>query len=234
MLRLCAEYGSIGERMRLVISLAWLVTIICGAGISSAYADRFDAYFLDESRLPEMESVGIGPTSNAWEIYGQFAKRFVVVSPAEGQPSPPDIRRITEAGGGDRNALVFLLLNLFRWNGIDAELTLVSGKRGTKSGTHHVEHLLVYVPSLKQYFDPTLSPAAQPKSSERAWLDGRRRMHLVAALWHSGKLIGSCSSSCMHAYGGNLGSGSPLPYAVRVKTIQVPGSNDRDGKGPKQ
>lgn len=220
--------------MRRVIPLAWLVAIIFGTGISTACADRFDTYFLDDSRLPEMESVGIGPSSDAWDIYGQFAKRFVVVDLARDQSSAHDIRRITEAGEGDRNALVFLLLNLFRWNGIDAELALVSTKRGTKGGAPRVEHLLVYVPSLKQYFDPALSPAAQPKSSERTWLEGRQRMHFAAALWHSGKLIGECSSSCLYAYGGDVGSGKPLPYAVRVKTIQVTGANNRDSGNPKQ
>lgn len=219
--------------MRRVISSAWLAATIFGAGIGSACADRFDTYFLDSSQLPEMEAVGIGLSSDAWEIYGRFAKRFVMVDPA-GQSSLPDIRRITEAGEGDRNALVFLLLNLFRWNGIDAELALVSTKRGTKSGFPRVEQLLVYVPSLKQYFDPALSPAAQPKSSEKTWLEGRRRIHFAAALWHAGKLIGNCSSSCLYAYGGDVGSGRPLPYAVRVKTIQLPGANDHDGGSPKQ
>jgi hypothetical protein len=216
--------------MRRVISTAWLVAMICGAEISSACADRFDTYFLEGSRLREIESVEIGPSSEAWEIYGQFAKQFVVVYPAEGESTAHDIRRITEAGGGDRNALVFLLLNLFRWNGIDAELVLLSSKRGAKRGGPHVEHLLVYVPALKQYFDPTLSPAAQPKNSELTWLEGRRRIHFAAALWHAGKLIGNCSSSCLYEYSGHVSSGRPLPYAVRVKTIRVlPGSSDRDG-----
>lgn len=220
--------------MRRYISLAWLSATIFVAGIGSACAGRFDTYFLDSSQLPEMESVGIGPSSDAWAIYGQFAKRFVVVSPVRDQNSAHDIRRITEAGEGDRNALIFLLLNLFRWNKIDAELALVSTRRGTRSGGPYVEHLLVYVPSLKQYFDPTLSPAAQPKSSEQTWLVGRRRIHFAAALWHSGKLIGNCSSSCLYAYGGDVGGGRPLPYAVRVKTIQLLGASDRDDGNPKQ
>jgi hypothetical protein len=220
--------------MRRVIATAWVVAMICGAGISPARADRFDTYFLDESRLPEMESVGIGPSSDAWEIYGQFAKRFVIIDPVRGQSSLHDIRRIAEAGGGDRSALVFLLLNLFRWNGIDAELVLLSTKQGAKRGTPHVELLLVYVPALKQYFDPALSPVVQPRSSDRTWLEGRRRIHFAAALWHSGKLIGNCSSFCLSEYGGDVGSAKPLPYAVRIKTIQVRGASDRDGGKPKQ
>lgn len=228
--------------MRRFISVAWLLAIFFGAG--SARAERFDTYFLDESRLSEMESVGIGPSSDVWEIYGQFAKRFVPVDLPKGQSSAHDIRRIVEAGEGDRRALVFLLLNLFRWNGIDAQLAVISTKRGMKRGGTDIEYLLVYVPSLNQYFDPALPPAVQPKASDRTWLEGRRRMHFAAALWHSGKLIGDCSSSCLDADGGYVGSGSPLPYAVRVKTIRVPGpsvpgpsvpaSSDRDGRNPRQ
>lgn len=209
------------------ISRIWLVVVICIAGISSAYAERFDKYFLSEQQLPEIEAVGVSPSSNAWVLFEQFAKRFSLIPTADDQGGERDIRRITEAGGGDRNALVFLLLNLFRWNGIDAELVLLSTKLDSELGDDYIEHMLVYVHALKQYFDPTLLPAAQHKSSDLTWLHGRRRMHFAAALRHSGKVIGRCSDLCLSVSGPQrnshaVGHGKSDPYAVRVKTIRVP------------
>jgi hypothetical protein len=214
-----------------------LGVVICFAGNSSAsaYAERADRYFLSEQQLPEIEALGIAPSDDPWALFGAFAKRFSVVSPAEFQRSPRDIRSIAEAGGGDRFALAFVLINLFRLNGIDTELVFLSTRRGSEHGDLYVEQAQVYVPALKQYFDPALPLDSQRDRADRTWLEGRSRLHFSAALQHKGKTIGRCPDLCLHATGVRSGSGGFRdPYAVPIKTIRVPVTLENEGGSPRQ
>ncbi len=72
---------------------------------------------------------------------------------------PRDIASIVETRGGDCKSLSFLLLNLLRWNNVSAELVLFPS-RGEIDPTDvfsfvNIGHVLVYVPALDQYLDPT-------------------------------------------------------------------------------
>jgi hypothetical protein len=223
--------------MRQFIAGIGLGVVICFAGINSAsaYIERADGYFLSEQQLSEMEALGIAPSDDPWALFEAFAKRFSVVTPAEFQRIRPDIRSVAQAGRGDRFALAFVLLNLFRWNGIDTELVFLSTKRDSEHGDRYVERALVYVPALKQYFDPALPFNGQHDSADRTWLDGRGRLHFSAVLHHKGKTVGRCRDLCLHATGGRSEiSGFRDPYAVSVKTIRVPVTHDGKGRGPKQ
>ena len=93
-----------------------------------------------------------------------------------------------------------MLLNLFRWNGIDTELVFLSTKRDSEQGDRYIEQALVYVPALKQYFDPALPFDGQHNSADRTWLEGRARMHFSAALQHKGKAVGRCRDLCLASH----------------------------------
>jgi hypothetical protein len=54
-------------------------------------------------------------------FFEEFAKRFSVVATAESGDKLRDLQSIIRTGGGDREGLTFVLLNLFTRNGIDAE-----------------------------------------------------------------------------------------------------------------
>jgi hypothetical protein len=205
--------------------------VLCSAEIGRADAERADSYFLNEPQLADIEALAIAPSDDPWVLFEAFAKRLSVVTPPELQRSPRDIRRLAEAGGGDGFALAFVLLNLFRWNGIDPDLVFLSTERHSEHSDRLIERALVYVPALKQYFDPLLPVAGQPDSADRTWLAGRGRMHFFAALLqHNGKAIGRCLDLCLYATGGPPGSGMLHdPYARRITTIRVPVMIGRDG-----
>jgi hypothetical protein len=211
--------------MRRFVAAIGLGVVVSFAAISSAsaYAERADGYFLNEQQLPEVEALGIASSDDPWVLFEAFAKRLSVVIPAESQRSPRDIRSVVEGGRGDRFALAFVLLNLFRWSGIDTELVFLSTKRDSEHGDRYIEQALVYVPALKQYFDPALPFDSQHSSTDRAWLAGRARMHFSAALQHKGKAVGRCRALCLEATAWLYRGGEfRVPNAVSVKTIRVP------------
>jgi len=199
--------------------------VACLVGIRPAWSEleRADVYFLNEQQLPTVEVLGIAPSEDPWMLFEAFAGRFSIESPEEFRRVPHDIRRLAESGRGNRFALAFALLNLFRWNGIDTELVFVSTTRDSEHGDRYIERALVYVPALKQYFDPALPFDRQHSSTDRAWLSGRARMYFSAALQHKGKAVGRCPDTCMTAAGRNYRGGEfRVPNAVSVKTIRLP------------
>jgi hypothetical protein len=224
------------KQMVRVTASIWLTAVITFAGVSSVLADalRADRFFLNEQQLPEIEVLGIAPSDDPWALFEAFGKRFSVVMSAEFQEPSRNIRSVAAAGRGDRATLAFLVLNLFRLNGIDTELAFLSTKRGSGQGDRRIEQMLVYVPALGQYFDPALPFDSQHNSADRGWLEGRERLHFSAALQHKGRAVGRCRDICLHAYGVRSGSdGFRDPYAVRVKTIRVPMAPANETINPK-
>jgi hypothetical protein len=218
------------EAMRRVITAIWLGALVCFPEIGSAHPERADAYFLSEQQLPEIEALGIAPSGEPWALFEAFVKRFSVVTSGQFERSSRDIQRVIEARGGDRSTLSFLLLNLFRWNGIDAELALLSTKRNSKHDDRYIEQVLVYVPAIQQYFDPALPLDGQHNSADRTWLADRDWMHFSAALQHKGKAVGRCRDLCVYATGGKLEGEWRDPHAVRIKTIRVPTTETEKGQ----
>jgi hypothetical protein len=133
----------------------------------------------NEEMLSQISAIGIRPSPDARVLFEGFAKRFSVIETNDEQSHPRDIQSIAKAGGGDHNELVFVLLTLFRWNGIYAEGVDVYSSPGAareQDGTKIIRRL-VLVPALDLVFDPALSPADQHKGSARALLDRISRVH---------------------------------------------------------
>lgn len=223
--------------MRRFVSVIFLVVCAFTAGIALAYAEarRVDAYFLSEKELPEIEALEIAPSDAPWVLFEAFGKRFTVATAAEVLETPRSIRGIAAAGRGDRAALTFLLLNLFRLNGIDAQLVFLSAEGDIEHDDRPIEQVLVYVPALRQYFDPALPFDKQHDSTDRAWLSGRGRMYFSAALQHNGKAVGRCRDLCLSVAGSRYRGGEfRVPNAMSVKTIRVPVTHEGEGRSPKQ
>lgn len=223
--------------MRQVASGLCLVGGLCLAATTLARAENCDADFLADVRpsyneillqreaLNDIGSVGINPSSDAWVLFEEFAKRFVLVT-ADDQSSGRDIRSIVENGGGDRDALVFMLLNLFTWNGIDAESVHVYGDREPEPKRNfvvgNIDRILVYAPGLDQYFDPTLPLAGQRKEAGGTLVDGKPRIHFAYPAWRSAH---GCPGSPIRGYYGRRNSD-----AVPTKTETPRGSGQSDNE----
>jgi hypothetical protein len=129
--------------------------------------------------LSEVAAIGVRPSSDAGVLFEEFARRFSVIETSDGQAGPRDIQSIAKSGGGDRDELVFVLLTLFRWSGIDAEVVEIysSSEAARERNRAKAIRQLVLAPALDQVFDPTLRPADQHKGSGEALLDGISRVH---------------------------------------------------------
>jgi hypothetical protein len=200
-----------------------LVSGICFAGIAhgeSRLEDRCKADFsafihrdpIVEQRYEEAETdigvVGISPSSDAWVLFGEFAKRFTIVATIA-EDDPRDLRSIAQTGGGNWFELALALLNLFAWNGIDTDMVeVLSGPKGVDG----VVRVLVYVPTLDQVFDPTLPLAGQHKGSGWAFLDGMVRIHQA---YPFGRVVKECPNSEMSSIRGYYGKRNPDAAKIR-------------------
>lgn len=187
-----------------------LISGICFAGLAygeSRLEDRCKADFnlwihrdstldqLYEEAKTDIGAVGISPSSDAWSLFEEFAKRFTLVATVA-EDDLRDLQSVAQTGGGNRFELGFALLNLFAWNGIDTDMVeVLSAPKGDEIGA--VVHLLVYVPALNQVFDPTLPSARQHKGSGWALLDGMRRIHQA---YPFGRRVNECPDPESHKF----------------------------------
>jgi hypothetical protein len=203
--------------VRQIAPIVCLISGICFAGIArgeSHLGDRCNGDFgsfihrdhiLDqryEEARTDIGVVGISPSSDAWVLFGEFAKRFTIV-PTAAEDYLRDLRSIAQTGGGNRYELAVALLNLLAWNGIDTDM--VSVRSGPK-GVDGVVHMLVYVPALDQVFDPTLPLARQHKGSGWALLEGMPRIHQA---YPFGRVVKECANDEMAAIRGYYGKRDP-------------------------
>jgi hypothetical protein len=137
--------------------------------------------FYDRQRDAEHEiaTIGIAKSSDSGRLFEEFAKRFSLLSkpvrpPGSGLQPVASILSIAQAGGGDSHELVFLLLCLFKWSGFECESIEIY--ENSKFDTRP-EHILVYLPALDRYFDPTLQVAKQLEGSGVKWPKERPRVH---------------------------------------------------------
>src|SRR5262249_25775273 len=79
--------------------------------------------YLPNERLHELTLLEIARSADVVGMFQQFVKRFSYLATST---HPLELASIVESGGGDCKSLTFLLLNLLRWNGVDAELVLLS------------------------------------------------------------------------------------------------------------
>jgi hypothetical protein len=157
---------------------AYRLTHKCDVTAGIGFAS-FDSMRRDKEALSEIAAIGIRPSSDVGGLFEEFAKRFSLIETIAGQGGPRDIQSIAKSGGGDRDELVFVLLTLFRWSGIDSESVEVYGSpeaARARDRSRIIRHL-VFVRASDQIFDPTLPPADQHKGSGEALLDGISRVH---------------------------------------------------------
>lgn len=158
--------------------VAYRLTYECDVTVSIGLA-TFDSVRRDEEVLSEIAAIGIRPSSDAGIIFEEFATRFSVIETTDERGHLRDIKSITKIGGGNLDELVFVLLTLFRWNGIDAErVEVYSGPDAAREQDRaKVIRQLVLVPALDRVFDPALPLASQYKGSGEVLLDGISRIH---------------------------------------------------------
>jgi hypothetical protein len=130
----------------------------------------------------EIATVGFRQSSDACVLFEQFvAKGLSVVPTEEDYEYLPRIPDIVERGSGNTHELAFVLVNLFTWGGVAAERVHVYGNKEAcreNRDLGELEHLLVYVPALDRYFDPTLRTSAQLTETGMApWLEERPRIY---------------------------------------------------------
>lgn len=144
---------------------------------------RGDAHRAREEARREVAAVGIDPSSDANKLFEVFTKRFSFIEGGDdrGIPSRAAIRRIAKSGVGNRRELAFVLHSLFSLNGIDAEYVHVYGDKEAEPCDNfeadNLEHLLVYVPSLAQHFDPTSRVSTELREGAETWVEQKNRMY---------------------------------------------------------
>jgi hypothetical protein len=140
-----------------------------------------DSVLQEREALQEIARLGIGPSSDAAFIFEEFARRFSVASTGKSRDGIPRTISRMKTGRGNAHELAFVLLNLFTWSGIDAELVQVWSNREARGGHHELgklEHVLVYVPDRDRYFDPTSRMSAQLTETGMApWLEEQPRTY---------------------------------------------------------
>jgi hypothetical protein len=217
----------ISDLVRRIAPIVCLVSGICLAGVvhgESRLEDRCKADFglfihrgstldqLYEEAKTDIGVVGINPSSDAWVLFEEFAKRFTIVATVA-EDELRDLQSIAQTRGGNRFELAIALLNLFAWNGIETDMVdVLSGPKGV-DGTDHV---LVYVPALDQVFDPRLPLAQQHKGAGWAFLDGMPRIHQAYPL---GRLVSECPDPGTHKFAIRGYYGKRDPDAAKMEAV---------------
>jgi hypothetical protein len=150
----------------------------------------YGIFLRQQATLKYIRTLEFSRSSDPWVLFEEFAKRFSVVATENKPDEPRSLRSIVKAGGGDRDELKYVLLNLFTSNGIDCESVLLGVRQqvapGRESKLGVVDRVLVYVPAIDQYFDPILPVSNQPKGPDwTSLLEGRHREHFLYPLGRS-------------------------------------------------
>lgn len=129
----------------------------------------------------EVANLGIGRSSDAGALFDAFVKRFSFVEMPTSQGNPRSIQSIAKTNGGNPRELAFVLVHLFKWNDIEADIVAIYADRVAgrpkKFTSDNCEHALVHVPAIERYFDPTLRIAQQLKEAGAKWVTEKPRIH---------------------------------------------------------
>lgn len=178
------------------------------------------AYFMDSQDLNDLRITGIRPADDPEILFKQFTDRFGAVTTSEFRFEPRKLASIVQTEGGDCKALTFLFLNLLRWSGIDAELVLTSEQHQPRLtdvfSFADIDHVLVYVPSLDRYLDPTLPAGWQQQQLNRT-IRTRNRIHVAARPGANVIPANACADYCVLTVTGGLNSN---PVRVKTETIR--------------
>jgi hypothetical protein len=185
------------------------------------------AFFMDSDNLSDLETAGIQLTDDPEVLFKRFAGQFGPAITSEFRFEPRTVASISQTGGGDCKSLTFLLLNLLRWSGTEAELVLTSVKQSYFRLTDifslaEVDHVLVYVPSLDRYFDPTLGPGEGRQQQLNLTIRDRTRIHVAARPGRDFLPANACADYCILTEPSLLGANS-----IPVKTVKIPGDQSK-------
>jgi hypothetical protein len=202
-----------GLKVATTVALGLLLSATAPGHGSSDMLDRLAraAYFSDACRQ-EAAALGIVPTADADALFAAFARRL----PAAALPAdPPDVLN-PNVLGNDCQAPAVVLINLLRGNGIDAALAFGLMPRANADGEIEplgkIDRVLVYVPALDRYLDPSAPPARQ------AVLDSILRERTERTILYGPSLVaghGACADLCMQVVPPNRAD------TVRVKTQTI-------------
>ena len=150
----------------------------CDVTVSIGLAD-IDSRRREDEVLSDMAAVGIDRSSDPRVLFAEFSKRFSVIETSAERDHRRDIQSIAKTGGGKPAELVFVLVALFRLNGIDARSVEIYGspEDAGDQDPAKVIRRLVFLPVLDRVFDPALPPADQHSGSGKALIDGTSRVH---------------------------------------------------------
>jgi hypothetical protein len=196
--------------MRLKGGIARVGLLLVMTAAAEAVDDPFDriaraAYFSDECRQ-EALALGTFGARDADAVFAAFARQLANTQRADHPHVSAD----------DCTAPPVLLVNLLRGHGIDAALAFISMPRTDTAGetgpSGKIDSVLVYLPTLDRYLDPSAAPAKQ------AVLDAIMRESATRMLVRGPSLATSrdtCPSLCMEVVPATRSG------LVRVKTEAI-------------
>ena len=174
----------------LVLSLA--------AGIDTQAAADWDgikslihAAYVSDSCREQAEALGITGTSDANAVFAAFA---AFARPVDGERDTPDAQR------DHCRAAAVLLTNVMRRNGVNAELVFasISSASPVDGSLGKIDSVLVFVPDLGQYFDPSM-PVSKQTVRNQIIQETARRVHVVGPPL-AGDAQGACRETCIREY----------------------------------
>jgi hypothetical protein len=173
-----------------------------GASLIATWRSQIGAhrarFFLDDGGLADIELFDIAPSADPSALFRAAGRFFIdaFVQTRDAPQSLAGIRRFGAALGWDRP---FLLINLFRRNGIDAELVLYSLQdRFDPEDLLSFDRLdvaAVYVPAADRYYDP-LDLAPTQADFDRG-LREIPRLHIAALSLRSLDSAKVCAGACI-------------------------------------
>jgi len=186
-----------------------------GNGSYATVKRTVQAAYFSEACRNEVKALDLAPSPDAGALFGAFAWQLAARSPDE--RAELGAGWLSKSNAGDCALPTVLLINLFRLNGIDAELVLASILPADmpRASPNKIHHVLVYVPTLNRYFDAAESVAAQG-TLDRTIRGGAARMHFIGPSIKTGARD-PCLNVCLYVFDARRS-----PYAVRVQTESIP------------
>jgi hypothetical protein len=172
------------------------------------------AYHSDQCRR-EADALNLAPHADARILIAEFARHLAA--------APADARAEWRVGSVDPSAPsldcarpAIILINLLRQSGLDAELVLVASPvfsaMDESSVAKGFNGMIVYVPALDRYVDPTAIPTKERDAFDRAIRARTTRVHFYGPPV-SPAALERCADICMRVV-----TSHPSADTVRVKT----------------
>jgi hypothetical protein len=191
----------------------WLVMTFEGQAGMSIEDRLVQATFFSDACRQEAEALGIEVTSDANVLFAAFAPILATVPRPALRADWPDARN------DDCKVPAVLLINLLRFNGIDAELVFASmapaGMAADSVPFDKIDRILVFVTALDRYFDPA-APLGRQSVLDRVIHEKAKRSHFQGpSLANDAR--NSCRDTCMHVH---MPSNETSPVGVKTEVVR--------------